>query len=407
MSLSSSRPTILLAAAGAAWEAGAIAGIQAAGGVLGKRCVDLTDLLATVAAGVGDVAVLGADLPGLDADAVRQLHGHQIAVLVIAEPDRTERMRRMGVAEVLVNPDPATIPAAAVTLASARDHAWSTDPDEGAVPRGEDESTPRLDDGDQQGQGRVVVVWGPTGAPGRTTLAVNLAAERAALGRHVILIDADPYGGAIGQNLGIIDEVSGLLAAARRVNEGELTADAFARCRRTVAKGLEVLTGLPRPDRWIEVRPGVLAQLIELAALDADVIVDVGFGLDTDRQPGRDRVTLEALDCADSVVVVAGAEPTSLVRLARGLVDLQEIGLTPGVVVINRMRDSLGWQRSDLVGMVTGYVWDAVVKFVREDRETIDKSLVAGRSLAELGEGRLRSDVRAVVGEVFGSGAEE
>ena len=43
----------------------------------------------------------------------------------------------------------------------------------------------------------VIAVWGPAGAPGRTTLAVNLAAELAASGHSVALVDADPYGGAI------------------------------------------------------------------------------------------------------------------------------------------------------------------------------------------------------------------
>ena len=76
---------------------------------------------------------------------------------------------------------------------------------------------------------------------------------------------------------------------------------------------------MPRPDRWIEVRPGALARVIETAALHADVVVDVGFGLADDRHQGRDRITLEAIDVADDLVVVGGAEPVSLVRLARGL----------------------------------------------------------------------------------------
>jgi hypothetical protein len=40
-------------------------------------------------------------------------------------------------------------------------------------------------------------VWGPTGGPGRTTVAVNLAFEAAAIGGEVLLVDADTYGGAV------------------------------------------------------------------------------------------------------------------------------------------------------------------------------------------------------------------
>ena len=55
-------------------------------------------------------------------------------------------------------------------------------------------------------------------------------------------------------------------------------------------------------------------------------------------------------------------------------------------VVVNRMRDSLGWSRRDIVGMVEGYVRPAGVHFLPEDRAAADRALVAGRSLVELGD---------------------
>ena len=42
--------------------------------------------------------------------------------------------------------------------------------------------------------GTVVAVWGPTGAPGRTTVAITLADELARLGHETLLVDADVYG---------------------------------------------------------------------------------------------------------------------------------------------------------------------------------------------------------------------
>jgi Mrp family chromosome partitioning ATPase len=65
-----------------------------------------------------------------------------------------------------------------------------------------------------------VAVWGPTGAPGRTTVAVNLAAELALLGRHTLVVDADTYGGTIAQAVGLFDESPGLAAAARAAGQG-------------------------------------------------------------------------------------------------------------------------------------------------------------------------------------------
>jgi MinD-like ATPase involved in chromosome partitioning or flagellar assembly len=220
-----------------------------------------------------------------------------------------------------------------------------------------------------------------------------------------VLIDADPHGGAVAQHLGVLDEVSGLLAAARLVNSGSLDAEGFARCRRVVAERLEVLTGLPRPDRWVEARPGVLDAVLERAAEVGDVVVDTGFSLEDDADLGRplsrNQLTLDAVATADQVVVVGSAEPTGLARLARTLVEIRDCTQAPVTVVVNRMRDSLGWSRRDIVGMVEGYIRAAGVLFLPEDRPTTDKALVTGKSVAELGDSALRRAMSDVHNSVF------
>ena len=389
MSVDQPKVTALLAAAGAEWEAEVTSALGRARCVA-RRCLDVHDLLALAATGVGEVAVVAAELTGLDADAVRRLQAARLAVIgVVHDSDvasQVERLRRIGIGEVLVQPDPAEL--------VARVQSIRVPPLPEAVPE-PDSSIPASEQ-----MGRVVVVWGPAGAPGRSTTAAALATLRAAGGRPVVLIDADPRGGTIGQDLGILDEVSGLLAAARRANDGSLTPDVYAGCRRALPGGVEVLTGLPRPDRWMEVRPGVIDTLVHTAALGADVVIDAGDGLDDDER-SRDRITLEALASADEVVVVGGAEPAGLVRLSRGLMHLKEMGHQPAHVVVNRLRDSLGWERRDLVSMISGYLWQAQVHFVREDRAIVDRALVAGRSLAEMGESSIRADFAALTAAVF------
>lgn len=387
--------TLLLAAAGADWEAGAMAGLAKAGIVVARRCVDVPDLIAAATARTADQVVVAAGLPGLDSDAVRRLMAAQVGVLAIAaRADQVERLHRIGVAEVVIAPTAAQLVAAVLSLARARQQ--SPDPDSAALPARQPAEPAR------DAAGVVVACWGPTGAPGRTTVVTGLAAEQAAQGRRTVLVDADPYGGVIGQNLGVMEEVSGLLAASRRANEGTLTPDTAAACRVRVAEDFEVLTGLPRPDRWSEVHEGALSQLIEITALHADVFVDAGFGLESDpRRQGRDRITLEALERADVVIAVGSAEPAGLVRLARGLVDLGELDISPDLVVINRMRDSLGWSRAELATMVNGYAWHAEVQFVRHDQELLDRAVVAGKSLPELGEAKVRADLRQLLDAVL------
>lgn len=377
------RPCVLLAAGRAAWEPEALRVLAAAGIVVLRRCVDLPDLLAVASSGRADVAVVAGDVAGLDADAVHRLRTYDVRTIAIvagAAPDLLDRLSRLGVTSVV---DTARLADAVEGVLA------STAAEETSLPHAEVPGR----------AGRIVAVWGPAGAPGRTTLAVGLAAEHAFAGEPVVLLDADPYGGAVAQHLGILDEVSGLLACARLVNEAALAPESFARCRRTVADRLDVVTGLPRPDRWIEVRPGVIEEALDQAACHADVVVDCGFSIeDTDGAAvGRNTMTLEALACADEVVIVGSTEPTGLARLARALVELGElVPATPSRVVVNRMRDSLGWRSRDIVGMIEGYAGGVRVHFLPEDRAGVDRALVAGRSLVETGDSPLRAAIAQV-----------
>lgn len=381
---------MLVAAGRADWEPRALQALTAVGIVVLKRCVDLPDLLGSAATGQADVAVIAGDLAGLDSDAINQLRHHGVRPLTLlpdADHAVTERLGRLGVVQLSeVDRLPAAVESMMVAEAPP------------PRPRTVDTSSPLA-------SGRVVAVWGPAGAPGRTTLAVALAAERATAGARVLLIDADPYAGAIGQQLGVLDQASGVLAAARLANEGALDQASFARCRRAINDQLEVLTGLPRPDRWVEVRSGVLASVLELARGVGDVVVDCGFSVEDGPDLGplpRNTMTLESLVAADEVVLVGSAEPIGLARLARALVELRDVvAETPARVVVNRMRDSLGWRRQDIVGMVEGYAPSVPVHFLPEDRPIVDRCLVAGKAPAEMGESALRAGVRKVADAVF------
>jgi MinD-like ATPase involved in chromosome partitioning or flagellar assembly len=238
----------------------------------------------------------------------------------------------------------------------------------------------------------VFTVWGPAGAPGRTTVATSLAAGLARRGLATTVVDADPYGGAVAQHLGVLDEVSGLLSAARLTSDGALEAG-FGSCRRSLGDHLDVVTGLPRPDRWREVRSGVVEHLLEVAAGHGQVVVDTGFSLEDDpsgdllARPARNHLTLGALDVADEVVVVGSADPVGLSRLARGLVDLRDrVAGVPVRVVVNRMRAGLGWSEREVAGMVEGFARLADVHFVPDDRAAADKALASGTSLVDAGD---------------------
>jgi len=322
-------------------------------------------------------------------------------VVVVAAPEQlidgdAERLRRLGVPHLLSGSE---LGALVETVHGAVEEA--------GLARTVEEATPQV----LAPSGRLVTVWGPTGAPGRTTVAVGFAAELAAVGREVLLLDVDAYGGAVAQHLGVLDEASGLLAAARAANTGRLDADLLASYARQVGPCLRVLTGLPRPERWREVRPVAFADLLEqVARCTPYAVLDVGFSLESDgpdafgsSAPQRNEMTLAALRRADEVVVVGAADPVGLARLARGLVELREV--VPGVrprVVVNRTRSSLGWSDLEIRGMVEGFVAPVEVHFLPDDRVAADRAVMSGRSLAESGDSTLRTAMTAVARSLLG-----
>ena len=171
-----------------------------------------------------------------------------------------------------------------------------------------------------------------------------------------MLVDADPYGGAVAQQLGILDEVSGLLSAARLAAAGQLD-ERFASVQRASAPTSAWSPGCRAPTGGSRSRPAPVEHLLEVAREHGQVVVDTGFSLEDDpapdfgSRPARNQMTLGALDVADEVVVVGAADPVGLSRLARGLVELRDLTAgAPVRVVVNRMRPTLGWSEKDIAG---------------------------------------------------------
>lgn len=404
------RPAVLVAAGGAGWEVEAVRLLSGApgGAVLLKRCVDLADLLASAATGQASVALVAATLPGLDVESISLLRRSGAAVVVVTGSP-ADSASLPGVFALL---DPARmadlaslLPAAAEAAADAALPSGSSVAPAGEAPGSVTEPPAGPD-------GTVLAVWGPTGAPGRTTVAVGVASALAGRGHDVLLVDADGYGGAVAQHLGILDEASGLLGAVRAGNVGELDPTRLAGLARSVSPGLRVLTGLPRADRWAEVRPAAFETLVATArSLSRYVVLDLGFCLEQEPQayggstPQRNHMTVAGLEQADEVLVVGSADPVGLARLARALVELPDVVPTGAPhVVVNRVRSSLGWAEQEVRAMVEGFVVPAGTHFLPDDPAATDRALVAGRPLSEVGESALAGALAGLAAELDGRG---
>ena len=399
-----------MAAEGHGWETDALAALAAAPGLVTlRRCLDLDDLLAVASTRTAQVAVVDASGAGVDRDLVERLAALQVATVAVVPErgtagttveDETARLTGIGVASVVTD-----------ARVSDRLESQVRDAVSGRRARPPVEESETGTVAGAAPRARVVAVWGASGAPGRTTVAVGMAAALSRAGRSTVLLDTDPYGGAVGQHLGILDESSGLLAASRHANSGTLTADRVRAAARSVGDHLTVLTGLPRPDRWTEVRARNLTEVVNRSADAGDhVVVDAGFGWEAPRSGtvpsprSRDALVTAAVQAADEIVVVGSAEPVGLTRLARLLVDCRQVRPEgPSHVVVNKMRPGLGWRESEIADMVSRVCPEARVHFLPFDLEGADRAMQEGRSPVELGSSRLAVGLLRLCSAVHGS----
>ncbi|WP_338144733.1 regulator [Cryobacterium algoricola] len=295
------------------------------------------ELLAALDRTEADVALVSAGRATLSAAVVRACDEHGVRVIALAVTDQDRRNAAgLGLLDVIDATSDwagieAVIEAGVVIPLRVTERASSL-----AAPA----------------RGTVIAVWGPSGAPGRTTLAINVAAEIAAAGHTVALVDVDSYGGGVAPALGMLDESPGFAAACRLAGTGSLTRPELERIaqRYTSPRGaFWVLTGIGRPSRWPELSGERVSKTIEVVRNWVDyVVLDTGFSLESDEEissdlfaPRRNAATLTALRSADHVVACGLADPVGLARFLRSWAELAEAVSTDRVsVVMNRVRPS-------------------------------------------------------------------
>jgi MinD-like ATPase involved in chromosome partitioning or flagellar assembly len=390
---------VFTAVTGAAWESALVGALDRAdhGVTVVRRCVDVSELLAVAATGTGQAALLSAELRRLDGDAVARLEAAGVAVVGLVEPGdgrAADRLHQLGVRRVLpADAEPEAIARALRDAVAGAPSPGRDVADPGAAlpalgtPVGPEERP--------AGRGRVVAVWGPTGAPGRTTVAVGCADEAARLGVSTLLVDADVYGGVIAQMLGLLDESPGLAGATRLAGAGTLDGPALVRLAWSVRPHLRVLTGLARADRWPEVRPRAVAAVLDEARRLADLtVVDCSFNLEDDEElsfdtaaPRRNGATLAVLEAADAVLCVSGADPVALQRSIRALGELGDaLPAIEPVLVVNQVRRGPvpGDPRREITEALERFAGRDVRFFLPADRRATDAALASGRTLAEV-----------------------
>lgn len=395
---------------------------------IARRCPDLADLLAVASSGLAQVAMVSADLRLLDRTALDHLRECAVTVVGIYPPgdEMAElHLRQLGLSTVL--PADAggdviqqVLDALETQLGTAA--GWlppGDEPAEGGRPNGAAggaavRAPAAADLPDLPGV--IVAVWGPAGSPGRTTVALNLASELARLGQPTVLVDADTYGGCIAQSLSLLDEAPGLAAATRSADQGSLDLAVLARLAPEVCENLRVLTGLPKAERWPELRAAALEHVLTLSRrLARFTVIDCGFSLEDDEElsydtlaPRRNAATLTSLGVADQVLAVGAGDPIGLQRLVRGLQELGTVASPAPTVVINRVRASAVGPRPErrISEALARFAGIEGPRFIPHDLATLDGALLTGQSLAEAApDSEVRRSLMVLASEVSGVAA--
>jgi MinD-like ATPase involved in chromosome partitioning or flagellar assembly len=415
---------VLSLADGAPWEERLVAAFERGNHPVEivRRCVDVVDLLAVAGSGQGRAALVAAGVRRLDADAVDRLHAAGvIAVGVVprGDPAAEDQLRSAGITTVVPDDaEPAVVASvlgeavrgggeAARSVPRPAERAYGDPSTSMPIPPGSGAPL-RLEEPARRGS--VIAVWGPTGAPGRTTVAVTLADELADLGLATLLVDGDVYGGTIAAVLGLLDESPGLAAACRQAAGQRLDPAALAALCWQLGPRLRVLTGIPLASRWPELRPTAIGPVLAAGRGLADfTVVDCGFCLETDEElsfdtlaPRRNGATLAVLDDADLVVVVGAADPIGMQRLVRALAELRDAEIAaPLWVVLNRVRDGAvpGDVRAELTGALERFAGRSPAALLPADPRALDAALATGRLLREASPG---SPLRHAIAELAG-----
>jgi MinD-like ATPase involved in chromosome partitioning or flagellar assembly len=257
---------------------------------------------------------------------------------------------------------------------------------------------------------QLIAVWGPTGSPGRTTVAINVAAELAEQGQKVLLIDGDSYGGAIAPLLGLVDEAAGFAAACRVAESSVLTFEEIMRLSHSVNTGtaqMQVLSGIVRSDRWPELAASRVKKVLTCAGENFDaVVVDVGFNLETDEEitsdlfaPRRNAATLTALNQADCIIEVSGADALGVARFIRAHdVLVEEFPESLRLIVVNKVRSGLDARGSaQAAATLSRFAGLHDVYELAQDDKAITAAYALGKPLSVAAQGsKLRKQIQAM-----------
>jgi Flp pilus assembly CpaE family ATPase len=292
---------VLLAVGNAEKERRLLEGLPGDGLLVAYRCLDGPSLAERAASPDVDVALASSDLHRLSATILTAVRDARLPLVLIAEGQDVSRYGEL--AHLVTASAGASDVAAALRAAVRRGPVYSAPAAsaqiEGAGMQGS------LPGGDGDGRrGRLVAVVSGKGAPGKTTVAIGLAAALAERRRQVVLMDADLWGGNVGACLDL-DPRRGLFALAYGKDASPTGWAARLDEELQEGPGFMVLGGIERAEQRSSISADVTtAAVTALRSAFDDVVVDGGCAIVGAASPATDALLRQA----ERILVVSGAD---------------------------------------------------------------------------------------------------
>ncbi len=332
------------------------------------RCLDRVEVLAAIRGSSLDAIIVIGDPPWFDAQCADEAHRSRVRLVALCsdEPSR-RRFDLLGASTLDVD---STVDEVLANLMTP-----TIETDKVPVHR----PTP---------SGKLLCVWGPKGAPGRSCVARELAAELAYGEPRTLLVDADTYGGDLLQLFGITEEIPSIVWACRMAAKRELDGSSLAyELRRTGEAGPVLLPGIPRAELWPEISDFGWREFLQCARGSFSFTVcDLGFCLEPalgpypDAGEGRNRLTRVALREADHVIAVARADPLGIKNFVWAFHQLTDLVDESRILVIaNRVAPG---EEHDVTSVIHRYVRKRPVALVPEEAVAFSNAESLGKPVS-------------------------
>ncbi|MEO6468057.1 MAG: hypothetical protein ABIP21_03070 [Acidimicrobiia bacterium] len=370
--MTSDAHSVLVCSGGAAWELALVRGLgrPELGIRVARRCVDHGELLGTALRDRPRAVLVDASLPWVDRDFVTTLRRAGIETIAVGSSARP--LEQVGIHCLPADTSPEAVSALVFSFDGAPASVLEPVERPGSATAG-----------------RLVGVWGASGAPGRTTVAIHLAIEAANNGNRTLLIDADVWYASIAQSLEL-DEAPSITQAARLAADG--WAAPITDCVQAGPNGVAVLVGLARAELWPEVREESWRAVLAAAVLEYEVVVvDLATPIEEDEELVFDRVlfrrnlvTTTVLELADEIVMVVAADPIGLRRavMAHQALTARTSGVAEVKVILNRTPRS-GRRLQDCSRAVSAWIGARPAALLPQEADFV-RVMWEGRPLHEI-----------------------